>query len=421
MADEEQALPTATEQRSAESSLLDHVVRIAHNRTSVLAVYVHMSRLRSHHRRPYHLRVAERSFDALINAVEAQIYNLSSGDMVVMCKDAPIDDVDHALHKLKSLFPTDPAIASSGQEEEEDFDTWFDMEINYDEFRDLVTAIAKKAESLAPKAEDASAGRGVLGDLGGQSLDPFSLAKVNDSLERSNVGRLIRQQPSVEIGADGTERILFQEHFVSITELQRRLAPGFNLLSNAWLFQHLTQTIDKRILAAIGRENLAARQEHISINLNISTIRSREFERFDAAVGDHSSKLIIELQQIDVFSDLPDYAEVRDWLSGRRYRVLLDGLNPLSLRFFNPGQLKADYVKVGWGEEFSDEVFQTDDAELAQLIKEVGPQKFILARTDSERAVRWALMLGIRRFQGRFIDLLVEKQTERDGRIPAGG
>lgn len=419
MADEALTMPTATELRSPESSLLDHVDRIAHNRSARFAVYLHLSRLRPHNRRSYHIRIAGRTFDSLISSVECQIYTLSSGDIVLMCKDARIEEVDYTISKVKALFPTDPLAMSTGGSEQEAFSTWFDLEVNYDEFRALVARVAEQAGALAPKSEDASAGRGVVSEIGGQSLDPFSLAKVEDSLNRTQVGNLIRRQPSVIIGADGTERILFQENFISIAELQRRLAPGFNLLSNTWLFQHLTQTIDKRILLALGREDFATREEHISINLNLSTIFSRDFERFDDAVQEHSRKVVIELQQIDVFSDLPVYEDVRDWLRERGYRVLLDGLNPLSLRFFNPGQLDPDYVKVGWADEFRDAAFLDDETEIAEMVKGIGPEKFILARTDSEQAVRWALMLGIRRFQGHFIDLLVEKQIAKEGKIPA--
>ncbi len=418
MAENALTMPAATEQRSPESTLLDHVERVTHNRATRFAVYLHLSRLRPHNRKSYHIRVAARTFDSLINSVDAQLYTLSSGDIVLMCKDARVDDVDYVIDKVRSLFPTDPVAASSDGLDDEAFSSWYDLETNYEEFLAVAGKLAKQADAVAPKSEDASAGRGVASNIAGQSLDPFSLAKLDDSLNRAQVRNLIRQQPSVVIGADGTEKILFQENFISIAELQRRLAPGFNLLSNIWLFQHLTQTIDRRILAALGREDLGAREEHISINLNISTIRSKDFERFDGAIGENAAKVVIELQQIDVFSDLPVYAEVRDWLRERGYRVLLDGLNPMSLRFFNPGQLDADYVKVGWGDEFSDAAALGEETEIADLVQGIGPEKFILARTDAEQAVRWALMLSIRRFQGRFIDTLMEKQIAKDGKIP---
>ena len=43
----------------------------------------------------------------------------------------------------------------------------------------------------------------------------------------------------------------------------------------------------------------------------------------------------------------------------------------------------------------------------------LGRERFILGRTDSEEAMSWALTLGIRRFQGFFIDRVVEKKAEK--------
>ena len=245
----------------------------------------------------------------------------------------------------------------------------------------------------------------------------MSLAKVDDSLRRVRIGDLIQVQPAVIIGADGGESVLFEENFVSIGELQRRVAPGFNLVSDVWLFQYLTENIDKRILPALARENLGEREFPTSINLNVSTVMGQEFNAFDAAVNDHSEKIIIELQQLDIFADITGYFEARNWLRDRGYRVLVDGLNPLSLRYFDPALLEADYVKVGWGTEFTGFSSIEDQADLADLIEHVGRDKFVIARTDSEEALKWALGLGIRRFQGFFIDQLVARQLEKEGRL----
>ena len=59
-----------------------------------------------------------------------------------------------------------------------------------------------------------------------------------------------------------------------------------------------------------------------------------------------------------------------------------------------------------------------DHDELANLVDGVGKERFILSRTDSEEAIRWALTLGVRRFQGFFIDTLVNRQIEKEGKLP---
>ena len=98
----------------------------------------------------------------------------------------------------------------------------------------------------------------------------------------------------------------------------------------------------------------------------------------------------------------------RDSLRGNGYRVLVDGLNPFSLQFFDPGLLNPDFVKINWSREFLGEVPYERMIEMRDVVRGTGKSKLILARVDSMEAIKWGLTLGISQFQGRYIDTLVE-------------
>ena len=57
--------------------------------------------------------------------------------------------------------------------------------------------------------------------------------------------------------------------------------PDFDLLSNLWLFRHLTQTLDLRMLQVLIHNDDSTIDSSISINLNVKTILSPEFINFD--------------------------------------------------------------------------------------------------------------------------------------------
>ena len=417
MADTSSVITAVSDRRTPESSLLDHVERVAHSRSGRFAVEVHLSRLRPYNREPHHIRIAARSFDSVLNSAESNLYVLSSNDLVLICKDVRIDDIDNVVEKLRSLFRNDPLAADRRGAHVEDFTSWYDFEMEYENFLQHVQELSESQGTEIGTSEDASAGRGLGTSFVGETLDPFSLAKVNDSLNRTRIEDMIQQQPAVIIGADGTERILFQENYLSIAELQRRIAPGYNLVSNQWLFQHLTQTVDRRILSTLARDDYETLSEAISINLNISTVLSKDFQRFDEVVAEFTDKVVIELQQIDVFADLENYYHARTWLKDRGYRVLLDGLNPISLHYFDPGLLNADYYKVAWGLEFTETESTADHDLIGEAIEKIGAERFIIARAETEESLRWALTFGIRRFQGYFIDELVQRQIEKEGHL----
>ena len=418
MADDASALSGISEKRSPERSLLDHVGRVAHNRAGRFAVQVFLSRLKPHNRQPYHIRIASRSFDTLLHSVDAQLYVMSNGDLILMCRNAKIEDVDTVIAKIRQLFRADPLAAKGRLPDGSEFTRWYDFEADFEAFVEMVRGLELSARrSTRQRREDASAGQSS-GDFAGQSLDPFNLAKVDEALARFRIADIMREQPAIVIGTEGTEEILFMENFVSVAELQKQAAPGYNLLSDTWMFQHLTETIDRRVLAALARQDFAGMPYDISINLNIKTVMSRDFQTLDEVVAERTGRVVIELQQIDVFSDIGSFYQARDWLRDRGYRVLIDGLNPLSLQFYNPGLLDADYYKVSWTNSFTDVETAQDHAETGTLVDSIGAERFILGRTDSETAIRWALTLGVRRFQGFFIDLLVKKQTEKRGGVP---
>ena len=88
--------------------------------------------------------------------------------------------------------------------------------------------------------------------------------------------------------------------------------------------------------------------------------------------------------------------------------MLIDGLNPLALQFFDPGTLAADFVKVNWNPQFQAGIPDDWVTDMRQAVESVGGDGMILARADSEDAVKWALGLGIHRFQGHFIDRVVD-------------
>lgn len=421
MGDDSVLLDSVNESRTPESSLLDHVERVAHSRSGRFAVHVKLSDLQAHNRQPHHIRIASRSFDTLLTSTEAQLYILSNGDLFLLCRDLRIDDVDYVIDKVRTLFKGDPLTRPNSSTGGDDFATWFDLELDFNVLHETVSALAAATDRPRWVREDASAGRGASTEFVGQALDPVALGKIDDSIRRSRIADLVREQSAVIIGADGTERILFNECYVSIGELQRRHAPGFNLISNLWLFQHLTETIDSRLLAFLSRTDIGTREQNISVNLNTSTVLSSVFQAFDQAIGAAAEKVTVEFQLVDIFADLDRYTDARDWLRERGYLVLIDGLNPMSIRYFDASLLVPNFVKLSWGDEFSGGGSIEDSAEMMEIVERIGAKRLILARTDSEDALTWALTHGIRRFQGYFIDKLVAQQFAKQGRLPSSG
>ena len=398
--------PPGQDTPSEESVLVDHVQRIENNRKGIFSVHIHLSQLRSHFRQAHYMRVAGRSFDNLVANHEATLYLLSNSDMALVCRNVRVDEIDVPLYKLRALFSEDPLTFGQEGTLENRFTTWYDLSQSTEFATFLATvrglAAAAKKRQRDKKTTDARA-------LGGAAtaLDTSNLSNINKLLQGTRIDDLIRRQSAVVVRPGGAGEVLFREHYVSMIDLQKRIAPEINLFASPWLFQYLTETVDRRVLSVMVRRDFAALKQAISLNLNISTVLSPGFQNFHDVVGSNTKLVVIEMQTIDVFSDMGAYAYARDWLRDHGYRVLIDGLNPLSLQFFDPSVLEADFVKVGWSPDFLGGVPENRMVEMREVVEDVGSESVILARVDSEEAVKWALNLGIQRFQGHYIDRVV--------------
>ncbi len=400
-----------SESTSEETQLLTRLRFIEGDRAGHYVVHVHLSGLRAPNRKPHFIDIAARTFDDLLNNFDVTLYKLDNADLVLLCKDVPVEEIDPTMHKVRQLFSEDPLTANEDGSIDDRFSTWYDL-VQQGDFASFVENITLLSEQAIERRRKAS-GMLSANSLPGADMQPGDITDITLRLQSVEIEDLIHSQTAVVIHPGAKGKILFHEQFVTMSLLQKRIAPDVNLFASPWLFQYLTETIDRRLLGVVGRWELETLAEPISLNLNISTVLGREFQHFHQQAGAYSANIIIELQLIDVFAEMTAYADARDMLQENGYRVLIDGLNPLSLQFFDPALLEADMIKVNWGQEFNNEDSAAHVEDMRRVIKNVGKDSVILGRVDSETAVVWALALGITRFQGYYIDTLVEAMVAK--------
>ncbi len=393
-----------------ESVLLEKLSRIENSPAGYFSVHMHLSKLRASNKQAHFMNIAARGFDNLVNNADAVLYSMMNHDLVLLCHDVMVDDIDPYISKVRSLFSEDP-LTAGGDEFEDALCTWYDLSNSEDfaAFLSAATELSVQAqialdELRRDRKDDESAPKG-------DPLTAANLAVINQKLQVTRIADLIKQQTCIRIKPGSAGEVVFREHYVAVSELKERIATEVDLFSSVWLFQFLTETLDKRILAVMGRRSFDDLPEPISINLNVGTVLSRDFAQFNRAVGDFADKVVIEMQIIDIFADMSTFGYARDMLQERGYRTVADGINPLSLQFFEPSLLRTDYLKIAWGKEFESDEEDGRLKNFKETVKNAGADSIILSRVDSEKAVKWGLSLGINRFQGYFIDKLVQAMS----------
>jgi EAL domain-containing protein (putative c-di-GMP-specific phosphodiesterase class I) len=409
------------QQALQEYLLLDYVQRLETRKYGHRAVHIHLSRMKPFHRRDYHIRVATNTFESYVKLYVGRIFVLTNNDLIFVWKDKSIADVEPAVDTLRYLFRDDPL--SQDDSEETGFCTWYNLNTEFQEFLLLCQHLDERAKKLQKSLNMRSA---IQREKDNTTLGPITaenLGELEETIHTADLSEHIRQQP-VCVFAHGSSKELhpvFDEFFVSITDLRNALMPNIDLASNRWLFQHMTETLDKRMLNYLCKRTFKTHASSFSINLNLGTLTSRDFDKFDETVRRNwQGNVIIELNQVDLFSNLETYLSVRDDFHERGYRILIDNLTVEALSFVDRKRLKADFIKVAWREEMTDNVIRKKYSEMDSLVKNSGRERVILCRCDSPTAIKFGQSLGITLFQGRYIDNMIARQrrAKRDAKKP---
>jgi hypothetical protein len=380
-----------------EKLLLDYVKRLDRFREGRRAVYLHLSRLRAYNRREHHMRIAGTTFDTLIKKFEGGLFRLQNADMVFIAKGAAVSDIDEAVLRLRFLFSEDPLL--NNPQNESKFCTWYEIDKQYDA---LLSAAEAALDAAAVPAEG--------GDkpderTEGAPLDPNHLGQVEKALVSADLSAFVRRQPICFVPPGMTPQPLFNELYISIQDLRSAVLPRYNLTSNLWLFQHLTQVLDLRMLALLTARKEIRQVKDFSLNLNISTILSPEFLQFDRDISaDSRGTIAIEVQPIDIFADFGAFLFARDFLKDRGYKVCIDGLKHLTLPLMNRDWLGVDLLKFHWGFDLVDDLGGSRSQSLKDVVARIGRERLILSRCDSPEAAQAGAALGIAMYQGRLID-----------------
>ena len=208
-------------------------------------------------------------------------------------------------------------------------------------------------------------------------------------MARADLSNLVRRQDACVLGPKGEPDSKFSELYISIKDLQETMLPGVNLTSNRWLFQYLTRTLDRRMLAMLGKTDHITISGDISFNLNVSTLLSQEFLGFDDNVpASRRGHMVVELQKLDIFADLGAYTFAREFVQERGYRICIDGLTHQTMSMIDRERLGADMVKLVWHPEMADRGEEVQ-SEVRSMIQRTGENRVVLCRCDDREGRRF--------------------------------
>jgi hypothetical protein len=380
-----------------ETRLLAAVRELKQSRVGWRAVHFHLSRLQAHHRRDKHLQIAANMLDEVVQRFEGRLFLLGNGDIVLLCRGARRKSVEEAVRLIRHLFDDDPLALHD--EDGSGFAAMFDLESDYPRLLAVVQRLhdarAKRLVGEEPRKPPPPRTR--------RPLDPAHLGEVLDIIGRADLAGVMRRQTIWSLVPGAAPQPLAEELFVSIEELGQALAPEYHLGSDRWLFQYLTQALDRRVLALLAKDypNLS---RGLSLNVNVATLLSPEFFDFEEHLPIRArGNIMLELQLADIWSDFGAFLFAANLVKQHGHRLILDGVKRGALPMIDPRRLGLDFVKLVWDDgmlAFEGEALR----DLRQSLAACAPARIILMRCEQAEAVTLGQAAGITLFQGWYMD-----------------
>lgn len=267
--------------------------------------------------------------------------------------------------------------------------------------RDYSKAVAYAEAAQAPVQQQMVGGRAV--------ADSTLLARIKEEILHTDIAAMLFNQPAYDIGSGPNAQVMFHETYISVQVLEQIFCPGISITGRRWLFADLTEELDTVVLRFLADPRERQGRHEISLNINLSTLASEKFAKFDAEITpEYRGEIILEVNKTDVFENMGLFRRVTPGLREKGYRILLDSLSFDSLVAIDFDGLPCDFAKVFWDNEFNG--LPESEVERAREKMRTGKPRFILARCDNAESVRFARSAGVTIVQGRLIDHMMRNK-----------
>lgn len=399
--------------------ILDYLMRMEKDLDKYRALCIFIHKLQSQKVKAMQRQELIETFENVIKKSGGEIFGLPNEDMVVIFNKQAYDEILACLVKVRFMFHDDAFLQNSIDLESVKFVQFFELGNGAEDFKKLIKSVDAGESGFRGKVASApqSGGRAGSSFMTGprklrRELTPSMLAKVQKALSMTDFSSLIRRQSVCAVIGKSPPQMLFDEVFVSIADLRDMLLPDVDLTANPWLFQHLTETLDKRVLVSISRHDDGSLTNNFSINLNVSTILSDEFLEFDDNINaSMRSSIVLELQLVDIFSDVKAFMLAKTFAQYRGYKICIDGITVDKLKYIDRENLNSDLIKIIWHPSFMDVI--NEDKHFTDYVNKAERARMILCRVDDPQAVEIGNSLGINLYQGRYIQRMLLAQPRK--------
>ncbi len=395
-----------------ESIVFEYITKFCQERNLFKALVLNVSMLKETIRSPQNKRAIQDIFLGSIKMGMAKLFELPNDDVVVVFNKNIEDEIASSVVRVQFLLQDDERIKGASSLQDCGIASFYDLATEYTDFsKKVVVACHKNTEQQIANND---VGRVSFFNTSSKKykkgLTTEMLSKVQKIISVADFSSFIRRQAICAVIGKSAPQRVFEEVFVSIPDMRDSLLPDVEITANPWLFLALTETLDRRVLEIISRHDDGSLVGNFSVNINVSTILSDDFLRFDDSInGSMRQSIILELQLVDIFSDIRSFILAKTFAKARGYKICIDGITVDKLKYLNRKGLDCDLMKIVWHPSLP-EIFN-EDKHFMDYMNKAERAKIILCRIDDANAIEVGNTLGINLYQGRYVQRLLNASS----------
>lgn len=225
------------------------------------------------------------------------------------------------------------------------------------------------------------------------------LPPLDEMLAQADLSSFIQCRCVCRVMPGQQPQIICHQLGVSIADLGDVLLPGSDLAGQVWTKGRLATSSELRLLSMIERSVGSEFPSPILVPLQLATLLSNAFIRFDRQLPmARRGTIVVAVEVAEIFDNLSDWMIASSFLASRGYSVAILGSSPRIASLLHWRRLGADWIKVP---------YSGDDAVFRAFANGAEERGVILGDIDTPRALDRGQAAGIRYFEGRYIDQLI--------------
>lgn len=405
------------------------------------AIHLHFSVLGRLHQQPHHRRLIATSFNGLINPYEGKLFWTTAFDLFFVCRECPTTKLEKAKIDAIRAVEDDEKLKQLVEDGNDDkLCDWYDLEKEYDAFYALAENYYERIEAKdtedgqqptlksmmasletnkqnnkvveKPKQSNPSKPKTVpqYEHIFPKSVEPHMGPTQLDMLERNlltmDMFSMIKQQNICVVMNNVPPEIVYTKKYFSLDEINKSVLPDYKIEGDKWLFQRLTKTFDSKMMKTLV-EYKSFPDHYLSINMNIASILTKEFDTFITQQKKLSDMpIILEISLFDIMSDLSEYYSAQAKLKSLDCKICICRMDIQALYVLDREIINVDFLKIRWNKTYISTLSDDEKSKISKAIAGQGKMRVVMSDCDTQDAITFGKNLGIVMFQGFKIDKL---------------